>query len=64
MNGENPPERVFSLEDIARDISCTIPPSKRLDGWYQANLIFKLVDGKIKAIDEFKIYYKPDRPPH
>lgn len=61
---EETPGRVFSLEDIARDISCTIPPPKRLDGWYQANLIFKLVGGKIKAIDEFKIYYTPEAPPH
>lgn len=64
MNGEKPPERVFSLEDIARDIYCTVPPPQRLDGWYSANLIFKMVGGEIKAIDSFKIYYKPERPPH
>lgn len=64
MNGEKPPERVFSLEDIARDIYCTVPPPQRLDGWYSANLIFKMVGGEIRAIDEFKIYYKPETPPH
>lgn len=56
--------RVFSLEDIARDIFHTVPPPQRLDGWYSANVIFKMVGGEIKAIDSFKIYYKPETPPH